>query len=199
MRIRLAEPRDLPGAYRVCFETADPDGPPRPWIDHELIGHVYVGPYFFGPGTVALVLVDDAGVAGYCLGAADTDELDRWARAQWWPSLRADYPRTADYGAPEREIVELLHRPPVPPREVVDRFPAHLHIDMLPRARGGGYGRRLIEELGDRLSAEGAGGLHLGVGPENANAIAFYRHLGFAELRREPDVWYMGRHDESSV
>lgn len=193
MRMRPATARDLPGAYRVCFETADPAGPARAWTDHELIGHVYVGPYFFGPGTVALVLVDAAGVAGYCLGAADTEALDRWARAEWWPALRADHPLTADHGEPERELVEMIHDPPTPPPAVVAGYPAHLHIDLLPRAQGAGHGRRLIEELGRRLRVLGAGAVHLGVGADNAHAIAFYRHLGFVELDEAPGVRYLGR------
>ena len=52
------------------------------------------------------------------------------------------------------------------PTPVVARYPSHLHIDLLPRAQGQGHGRLLIESLLDLLRAEGSGGVHLGVSPD---------------------------------
>ena len=58
-------------------------------------------------------------------------------------------------------------------------YPAHLHIDLLPRAQGQGHGRRLMTAMFDRLTAAGASGVHLGVRRTNTRAIAFYEKLGF--------------------
>jgi len=70
---------------------------------------------------------------------------------------------------------------------IAEAFPAHLHVNLLPRAQGQGLGRMLIERLIDRLRQRGIGGLHLGVDADNARAIAFYRHLGVAEVAVEDD------------
>ena len=65
---------------------------------------------------------------------------------------------------------------------MLDRYPAHLHVDLLPVAQGGGNGRRLLETLFDALRADGAPGVHLGVARANVGAVGFYHHLGFEEL-----------------
>jgi ribosomal protein S18 acetylase RimI-like enzyme len=71
-------------------------------------------------------------------------------------------------------------------------YPAHLHIDLLPRAQGAGYGRRLIEHLLDRLRAMSVRGVHLAVAATNEGAIGFYRHVGLRPLRHDADGLFMG-------
>ncbi|HVM98557.1 MAG TPA: GNAT family N-acetyltransferase [Candidatus Acidoferrales bacterium] len=59
------------------------------------------------------------------------------------------------------------------------RFPAHLHINLLPMGRGIGLGRRLMNEWLDRLRTLGVPGVHLGTFAENRNGIAFFESSGF--------------------
>jgi len=59
-----------------------------------------------------------------------------------------------------------------------------MHIDLLERAQGRGYGRRMMEEVMGRLRERGSPGVHLGVSVLNAPALGFYRRLGFFELAR---------------
>jgi len=192
LRIEPASLLDLPGAYRVCVGTADRgDDASHLHGDPDLLGHVYVGPYLARGAGTQLVVVDAVGVCGYLLSTDDTDAHHAWAEAHWWPALRARY---AD---PEAEpsdawLVRQIHLPPRPPAEVVARYPAHLHVDLLARARGAGLGRVLIERLLGELQGRGVRGVHLGVDPANANAIGFYRHLGFADLQLLPDELVMG-------
>ena len=60
-----------------------------------------------------------------------------------------------------------------------DRYPADLHINLLPRARGSGLGGLLIHTWIDRLAHAGVPGVHLGTFGENASAIAFFTAQGF--------------------
>jgi len=190
--IRPASMRDLPGAYRVCLLTGDGgrDGSAI-YRNPELLGHVFVGPYIVGQPDLALVVADEAGIAGYALAAEDTRAFERWAEEEWWPPLREQYPLTAD-GSRDSELIELLYRSPFAADSVVVPFPSHLHIDLLERVRGQGYGRLLIERLVEELRLRGSSGVHLDVDIDNANAIAFYRHLGFDELERSHDALVMG-------
>lgn len=93
------------------------------------------------------------------------------------PAGLAERQWTRDQGA-----AYLIHHPLVPPADLARTHPAHLHINLLPRMRGRGVGRHLISTLVAALRTYGAAGLHLGVRQANTRAIAFYRHLGFAEL-----------------
>ena len=190
--IRRATLQDLPGVYRVCLRTGDAGADATAiYRDPDLLGHVFVGPYVVGAPELALVAADEEGVAGYCLAASDTTAFAAWAEREWWPPLRAVHPRRTD-GTPDAAVIELFHDPPTAPPDVVEAYPAHLHIDLLERVRGEGLGRRLIERQLDQLRAAGAQACHLAVAPTNDNAIEFYRHLGWSMLREVDDAWLMG-------
>jgi GNAT superfamily N-acetyltransferase len=190
--IQPATVQDLPGAYRVCLLTGDAGRDASAlYRNPELLGHIYVGPYIVGEPDLALVVVDEDGVAGYLFGAVDTRAFEAWTDSEWWPPLRERYPRRAD-GSPEAELIELLHARPTAPEAVVERFPAHMHMDLLERVRGRGYGRMLMEWMLARLRDRGSPGVHLEVDAENENAIGFYRHMGFEVVGRPPASLLMG-------
>ena len=175
---------DMAGVYRVCLLTGDAGADATAlYPDPDLPGHVYAGPYLARGGGTQLVVVDEHGIAGYVISTDDTTSFDAWARAQWWPPLRARYPRLDD-GTPAARIIRLIHEPVVRDPAVLEAYPAHFHIDLLERSRGEGLGRRLMERLLAELRGRAVPGVHMGVDRENVNAIGFYEHLGFRILRQ---------------
>lgn len=190
--IRSATIHDLPGVYRVCLQTGDSgqDGTGL-YRNPDLLGHVYAGPYLLGQPDYAFVVADERGVAGYAFAAEDTRAFERWAESDWWPALREQYPPLPG-DSPDAELIGLLHAPRLAPAEILHDYPAHLHIDLLSRLHGKGYGRALIELILARLRERRAKGVHLVAAAENLNAIAFYRHLGFTTLSADQDDELMG-------
>jgi ribosomal protein S18 acetylase RimI-like enzyme len=65
-------------------------------------------------------------------------------------------------------------------------------VSPLVRAQGHGHGRGLIDRQLEGLRREGARGVHLDVAAPNANALAFYRHLGFTDVERRGSSIFMG-------
>jgi ribosomal protein S18 acetylase RimI-like enzyme len=184
---------DLPGVYRVCLLTGrsgEDAGPLH--ADPDLLGHVWAGPYLAFPGAVARVVQDDAGVAGYCLGVPDTAAFEDWLEDVWLPPLRERHPRGSGSTPADRAAVERLHHPHRTDAVLLRDHPAHLHVDLLPRLQGRGWGRRVMEEVLAGLAAAGAPGVHLGVDEANTGAIAFYERLGFGELSRSPGARTFG-------
>lgn len=173
--------------YRVCLQTGDSgrDGTAL-YRNPDLLGHVYAGLYVVGEPELAFVVADERGVAGYTFAAEDTRAFEAWAESNWWPTLREQYPR-ADGDSPDAALIRLLHDPELAPDAILSDFPAHLHIDLLPRVQGQGFGRQLIDLVLDRLRDRGVRGVHLGVAAENLDAIAFYRHLGFSTQSADAD------------
>lgn len=182
--MRTGRLSDLPGAYAVCLATgrSGQDASAHLRI-HDLLGHNYVGPYFACPAAITLVLVDHEGVAGYCLAVPDSRVFEAWREEEWLPELRGQFPPGTGHGL-AAELVRLLHAPETAPSDLVGAYPAHLHVDLLPRAQGQGWGRRLLQEATGRLATLGVHGLHLGVATDNHRAQAFYDHVGLTELRR---------------
>jgi len=83
------------------------------------------------------------------------------------------------------DVVVAAVRRRLPPVSLHDeRWPAHLHIDMLPGVRGRGVGATLVHRWFDTLRELGVPGCHLETLGENHNAIAFFESMGFHPPRR---------------
>jgi ribosomal protein S18 acetylase RimI-like enzyme len=192
--IRASRPADERALYDICLRTGDSgEDATGSYGDPDLLGTVYVGPYLRLTPSLAFVGEDDDGVAGYVLGVADTRVFEEACEREWWPMVRSTYsPSVFPHDSPEGRLVRLIHDPPTADEDVVERYPAHLHIDLLPRLQGKGFGRRLLETLFAALSAEGVAGVHLGVGLANTRAIGFYDRMGFSVVRTHTDSQVMG-------
>ena len=66
-------------------------------------------------------------------------------------------------------------------KQLTQRFPAHLHINLAPDWRGHGIGACLIAEFETHARALGCPGLHVVTGAGMRN-IGFYSRLGFAHV-----------------
>jgi len=81
--------------------------------------------------------------------------------------------------------------------EPYEAYPSHLHIDLLPRAQGRGFGRRMLEQVMSRLRQRGSPGVHLGVSAFNTPAIGFYDRLASARLSAQAPGRCLHLHGQS--
>ena len=187
--IRLARAGDQPGAYHVCMKTGNfgKDGEPFYREDSDALGRIFVGPYLVYEPELSLILEDDQGVCGYALGAFDSLQFFARYEQEWRPKLCAQFPApTGDsaFWTRVQNVHHWYHHPDYFMPEPYDAYPSHLHIDLLERAQGRGFGRRMLEQVMDRLHERGSPGAHLGVSMLNTTAFGFYQRLGFRELIR---------------
>ena len=195
--IRPYAPGDEGAVYDVCLKTGDAgQDATHLHTDPRALGNVYVGPYLRFEPELAFVLEDEAGVGGYVLAARDSKRFFQRYVREWLPPLQAKHP--APVGDPNvwsetEKIYDLYHHPDVFCPGPYEVYPAHLHIDLLPRMQGQGWGRRMIETQLAALRQAGAPGVHLGMHRSNDRAYGFYRRLGFTELVQTPDSIYLGR------
>lgn len=201
-RIRDARADDESAAYYICLKTGDHgrDGEPYYADDPDALGRIFVGPYLAFEPELGLVLEDDAGVCGYAFGAFDSRAFYARYEAEWRPQLCARYPMP--HGDPSswtraQTVHSWYHHPDYFCPEPCAAYPSHLHIDLLERAQGRGFGRRMMAEVMDRLRRRESPGVHLGVSVRNGPAVGFYRTLGFRDLVRvgtdTDGVLYMGK------
>ncbi|MCX5140824.1 MULTISPECIES: GNAT family N-acetyltransferase [unclassified Streptomyces] len=189
--VRPYAPFDLPGMYRVCLRTGDSGRDATAlYRDPDLLPHVYAGPYPAADPGLTFVAHDAHGLLGYVVATADTPAFDAWLEENWWPGLRHRYPGPlatdpGDGSQDWRRVAHIHHPDPPEPDALFDRYPAHLHIDILPRGQGTGLGRRLMTTLLEALRERGVRGVHLGVGGGNPGARAFYLKVGFTEHDRQ--------------
>ncbi len=187
--IRCARAGDEPGAYQVCLKTGDygQDGEPFYQEDPDALGRIFVGPYLAFEPELSLVLEDNEGICGYALGAFDSKAFYSRYEMEWRPKLCAQFPEpqgdTARWNRVQ-QVHHLYHHPDYFTPEPYEAYPSHLHIDLMKRAQGRGYGRRMLETVMNQLRERGVSGAHLGVSMANIPAFGFYQRLGFRELIR---------------
>jgi GNAT superfamily N-acetyltransferase len=199
--IRPARPGDEPGAYHVCLKTGDngQDGEPFYREDPDALGRIYAGPYLAFEPQLSLILEDDQGICGYALGAFDSRNFYARYEREWRPNLCSRFPAPqgdASQWTRVQQVHNTYHHPDYFLPEPYAAYPSHLHIDLLPRAQGRGYGRRMIEQNMATLRRRGSPGAHLGLSTLNPRAYGFYQRLGYRELSRvgtpEDGCIYMG-------
>ena len=188
--IRQAKISDMDDLYDICIRTGNYGEDARNlYNNHEALGIYYVGPYFTFEQDLAFVLEDKIGICGYVLGTKDTKIFFKKMTEEWLPKYQKRFPMPD--GDPEKwnmdqKIIALIHNPRVSIPDSLNNFPAHLHIDLLPRARKKGNGRRMIETLHEKLQILGIKGVFLDVGINNLNAQSFYEKIGYKKLQVTP-------------
>jgi ribosomal protein S18 acetylase RimI-like enzyme len=187
--IRAARPADQAATYYVCLKTGDHgrDGELFYRDDPDALGRIFVGPYLAFEPDLSLVLEDKDGVCGYAFAAPDSHAFYARYEKEWRPALCAQYPKPL--GDPAnwtraQMVYSWYHDPDYFCPEPYATYPSHMHIDLLERARGQGFGRQMMEQVMVKLRELGSPGAHVGVSILNTPAPGFYRRLGFHELIR---------------
>jgi GNAT superfamily N-acetyltransferase len=165
-----------------------------------MMGHIYLGPYALLEPALALVVEDGEGVAGFAIGTADTMAWEERLEREWWPSLRERYADPADVPpeerTPDQRRAFMIHHPAKTPSAVAGEYPAHLHVNLLPRMQRRGIGSEL---LGAWLAKIGAQAVHVGVNRANSGGVRFWAARGFEELPVPGRTLWMGRTLHASI
>ncbi len=182
LEIRPYRASDRRRVREICHLTGYM-GEPADWLwrDRESFADVFSGYYTDREPGSALVAADERRAFGFLLGCRDSSRVTPPGEIMKRAVLRRALPlRPGTAGFFWRSLADLLRERDVPDGELDDpRWPAHLHIDLLPEARGCGLGGALMRRWLERLRSEGCPGCHLGTFHENTRAIGFFERMGF--------------------
>ncbi len=190
--LRQAHPEDLEHLGNIAYDTGFFGKPADIYFgDRRLFTDLWVRPYLFGPGHCNLVAELAGEVVGYIIGSPDIRRYERYMLTTLAPYLlrrwlAGNYPRW------RRSLRFLLRALRYRSRHApVERYPAQLHLNLLPRARGQGLGKALLESHLDCLSASGVPGVQLSTTRENVAAINLYEKCGFRVFEEYPlPLWH---------
>lgn len=193
--LRNYRPDDLQALYEICLLTAD-SGADASVLhnDPKAVGHIYAAPYGVLEPERVFVAEDNQGVAGYIVGTHDTDAFAARLEQDWWPVLRAQYAGMpqANRTPADGMRVDAINNPHINPADIVARYPAHIHMNLLPRLRGQRVGTGLLQRWIDVAKAAGVTGIHLGANAKNAGGIAFWTRSGFQPLQNNGSTAWFG-------
>ncbi len=185
VELRPYRPADLAALYDICLRTAESgDDATALYNDPKAIGHIYAGPYAALQPEQVIVVEDDAGLAGYIVGTFDTDAFAAKKERDWWPALRDQYAHIDATNYTERDLARIaaMRVPEHSPPDIVAAYPAHIHMNLLPRLRGQRLGTALLTRWIEAARDAGVTGIHLGANAANTGGIAFWQRSGFAPL-----------------
>jgi GNAT superfamily N-acetyltransferase len=200
-RIRPFEPADLEACYAISLATGFEGGDASHlYRDPKMMGHIYVAPYALLEPALALVVQDGDGVAGFAVGTADTVAWEARLEREWWPSLRRQYADPIDVPpadrTPDQRRAFMIHHPEKTPAAIAGKFPAHLHLNLLPRTQRRGVGSALVTAW---LEKAGAHAVHVGVNRANGGAVRFWAAHAFEALTVPGRTLWMGRARRASI
>jgi len=186
--VRPYRAEDRAAVRQICHFTGYMGDPISwQWRDRESFADTFSSYYTDREPESSLVAELDGRVVGYLLGCRNTAVVGDPLRPLYGQLVsRGLLWRTGTAGFLWRSardgLVELAARRPLLREPTDPAHPAHLHINLLPEARGAGVGRRLVSQWFATLVDEGIPGCHLGTWAENHHAIAFFRSVGFGAM-----------------
>lgn len=170
MAIRQLQPKDKENCRTVCHQTATA---PKYIKSKDLVCLLYCDYYVDNEADNCFVVTDeDDNAIGYILCAEDQKKFDKGVK----PYLKKA--RKIDFFDGLMPILESFAF-----KGLCKKYPAHLHIDILPIGQGQGHGSALLKALEEHLRAKGVKGVRLGVGGDNTGAHRFYERNGFVLLK----------------
>ena len=186
--VRAYAPDDRAAVRDICWRTGylgQPIG--WQWPDADSFAELFSGWYTDHEPASASVVEVDGRVAGYLLGCRDTRRVpDLTRRTAVVARRRGLLVRPGTRRVLARSAVDAgrdrAGHGGIDDLELMTRWPAHLHIDLLPEARGLGAGHALLTRWLDRLDADNVPGCHLTTMAENTGAVAFFAAHGFTPL-----------------
>lgn len=171
MKIRKAETTDLKRVEYICKMTADEKSQTEEKAG-KIISTIYSAYYIKEEAENAFVLEDDGLVVGYIVCAKNYKAYSKKFR-----KIYAEEVKKLDFSA--GIFAKVL---PLTYLVFSKKYPAHLHINLLPGYQGKSYGTEMIKALENHLISEGVKGVVLMANKENIGAIRFYKRNGFKKI-----------------
>lgn len=195
IEIRQCNLADMPYIYDICWKTAYRGRSVEDiFTDKFKTGHYFAAPYLYHDPECCFAAADNGRPLGYIVGTSDTAGYTEWLNSKWLPKVRECCNTAHDEKLHpiEQYLNKCIRNDTVLDKSLAE-YPAHLHIDLLPELRGGGYGRRLMEIFFRQCATKGAGKVHLAVARANENALAFYRKMGMYTITENDAVCTLGK------
>ncbi len=165
--------------------------------DKKLFAMRFVLHYTHFQPDYCFVYKENNKIAGYIIGTDDTKKQEadflktmypkmllRMYLFTWWYSITS-FRNIKRFSKPNNESVL--------DDTLLDTYPAHLHMNVLPGYQGRGIGQQLLDSFMSALREKNVAGIHLGTSSENKKAVPFYEKNNFVLLRQlDGDMWGMG-------
>ena len=166
--IRKYQEKDRENLLKICIETSSL--PTEPKKDLDFLNLMFNDYYAIVEPDNCFVAADENDEAvGYILCAENFDRYFKTFKGLYLPMIKKLGMKYYTMAISEIAVHSIFRK----------KYPAHLHIDILPVCQGKGTGTALMNELKDHLKEKGIDTLMLSCGMGNKRAIKFYEKNDF--------------------
>lgn len=166
--IRKYQEKDRENLLKICIETSSL--PTESKKDLDFLNLMFNDYYAIVEPDNCFVAADENDEAvGYILCAENFDRYFKTFKGLYLPMIKKLGMKYYTMAISEIAVHSIFRK----------KYPAHLHIDILPVCQGKGTGTALMNELKDHLMEKGIDTLMLSCGMGNKKAIKFYEKNSF--------------------
>lgn len=192
-------PTDEPAIIEITFKTGlmGEDMTGRGYVDDARLWYlIFIGYYArYEPENFFVAIVPETDkVVGFICGTSNTHTQEVRFRKKMMPRIGLRFLGYTSWRYPRtfKNVFRLVRRYSSGSEDtendpIISKYPAHLHINLLPGYQGQGMGTRLMHQFEEHMIGVGAKGLHLGTTNKNTKAVPFYRKMGF-EIVHESEI-----------
>ena len=187
MQIRAYQPSDRDALRAICCDTGNLGQPVDSNVfDRELFADYWVSPYINHEPENIWVADENGNAVGYLTAAFDTDRHHRRMRYCVMPAIllkslfdgRVFKHMTRDFIWTR---FKLWWGKSLVAENLIEAFPAHLHINIKEGFRGRAVGKELLEAFFAAARSAGVKGVHLETRADG-KAPAFFEKNGFQKV-----------------
>jgi ribosomal protein S18 acetylase RimI-like enzyme len=197
LSIRPYHPDDREGLFKIASDTAFFGKPIEKYLEDRRIFQDAFYSYYtdYEPEHCWVAMANDK-VVGFITGCVDTQKKDKIVNKKINPKvlflLLTGYYKIGPKG--RQYLWRMWHskRKHLYPAVNLEKYPAHLHINVSEQWRGNGIGIRLMRVFLDQLTYLQIPGVHLGTTSENEVACKLYEKLGFQLIEEKPSTMWEG-------
>lgn len=193
MQIRTFREQDRPAVRQLALRAGQGSPTESLWGHPESEAQIYLEPYMDHEPDSLFLAESAHGLLGYLTGCVDSaafpSEDQRIADAIRTHRLILRRAPVVFFARSAFDAASgALRRAPSAGELHDPRWPSHLHINIVPEARGTGAADGLMAQWFDRLRAVGSPGCYLQTLVENTRAVRFFTRMGFTPHGATPPV-----------
>ena len=170
LEIQNYAPEHFNHTREICYETSTSYHTPEKQSLLWLLYHDYYPQFSMENCFVAFDTVANRAI-GYILCEPNFSSWERNYKNYLMDKLEKLSPEHA-----KMRLEEFSHY-----RKIAQKFPAHLHINILPAYQGQGIGGQLLSRLHAHLTERGCEGIFLTTSPKKVPSIKLYERNGYTQ------------------
>lgn len=197
--IRKCEKEDQDAILNICYRTGymgEEMKYTNKFNDVKLFGYLFCFYYVWYETENCFVAIDEESnkAVGYILGTLDSKKQERTFKIKMIYRIvgRLLFSTLWNHNESFSMVMHFIKSLDLKdePKDLYEKYPAHLHINILPEYQHLGIGSKLIDIFESHVKNNKINGVHLRTSNKNIKAVPFYERKGYKVIYvNDSELW----------